>query len=281
MLSLAQLRDQSSSTESLKLITQALGDIAALKLKERRATVEQNIKFFHEVQDLYRLVKYLALKKGLRPKAKKSKEGKTIVVLMTSNQHFYGGIDQELSEFFIKQTTNLQCDRIVIGSIGKSILYESKYPHQFESIIFTQDYPTLEQLKDLAKRVFEYSRILVFHNKFKTILTSQPAISDVSASDVESLDTHNSLYYIAEPDLDQMLEFFESQILILLFQSLFLEVDIIRISARMVSMNAAGDNADKLFSQDKRRILDAKKHLLNLELLNTYSGLIRKNLNRK
>lgn len=276
MQSLSQLRDQAQSIETIKLITQALGDIAALKLKERRVTVEQNIRFFHEIQELYRLVKFLAAKAKLEPKTKKAKEGRTIAVLLTSNQHFYGGLDQEVSRLYISQTQNLTCDRLVIGGMGKTLLTENKYPHQFESIIYTQEYPSLDELRTLAAKLFEYSKVLVFHNKFKTILTSSPAISDVSASDIAELDAHDAPYYIAEPDLDQMLEFFESQILILLFQSLFLEVDIIRLSARMVSMNTAGDNADKLYSEDKWHILEAKKHILNLEILNTYSGIIRK-----
>jgi F-type H+-transporting ATPase subunit gamma len=281
MLSLTQLKSQIESTETIKQITEALGDIAALKLQQTRSTVEQNIRFFKEMSDLYRLIKYMAIQKKVHESYKKPKEGQTVCVLLTSNQHFYGGLDLELTGLFIKQTLTLNCDRVVVGSIGKSILTDRGFTQKYEAIGFKQEYPTLEELRELSQKVFQYSKILVFHNKYKTILTSIPSISDISASDVEATVPENFPFYIAEPDVDKMLDFFESQILILLFQAIFLEVDITRAAARMIAMNAAQDHAIELFDQDSKEILRSRKRMIDLEIMQTYAGMNVKSTARR
>lgn len=238
-------------------------------------SVEQNIKFFKEISELYRIVKAIALKRGYLKSKRGS--GKTICVLITSNQHFYGELDAELTNFYLTQTKNLACDRLVIGNMGKSLLKSLGYSLPFESIIFKKEFPLLDELKSLADKVFEYSKVLVYHSKFVTILDSEPTVSDITASDTKSIDVvKTGLLYIFEPDVDKMIQFFESQILILLFQTIFLEADITRQAARMIAMNSATDNAGKLYEKDRRQILQAKKRLLDLQIQETYAGILNK-----
>lgn len=272
----AQLKEQINLTRAIQSITQTLGDIASIKLKENRFSAEQNIRFFHEISGIYRLVKSIAIKRNIYKKPIKAKEGQTVIILLTSNQHFYGGLDQELTAFFITNTQKIKARLIVIGNMGKNILTQANYPYRFNSIIFEKDKPTPQELNNLTNDVFQYSKILVFHNQFETILSSKPTISDISASDIETLKFVPTDMYLIEPDLQKIVNLFESQIISLLFRSIFFEVDITRQASRMISMNQAGDNVDKLYATQNREMLNIKKHLLNLQLMETYAGLLKK-----
>lgn len=276
MQSLNNLKAQIEATETIKSITQALGDIAAIKLKATRRSVEQNIQFFHDINRVYRLIKAIAIQKKIYKPQKRIKEGQGVAVLLTSNQHFYGGIDKEVIRFFIDNTSNLNCDRIVIGQMGKTLLPTMAYNHPFQAIQFKKDVPNLEELNNLTNMVFQYSQIRVFHNKFVTVLSSIPTVSDISASDIDTKEVGDTILYIVEPDVDKMIEFFESQILFLLFEAIFLEVDIVRQAARMISMNSAEENANKIFQGQRKQILEAKKQILNLQILETYAGILNK-----
>lgn len=281
MQTLAQLKQQAETIQSIKLITQALGDVATFKLTSTRKFVEQNIDYFQEITQVYRLVKLLAIKANRYHKVKKAKEGKTVSVLLTSNQHFYGGLDTEVTEYFLENSKNIESDKIVVGLMGKEGVIAKGKGIQFESVIFKKDFPQLIELKNLSDRVFQYSRILIFHNKFVTLLNSEPTVSDISASDIESIEASSKshelpFYYIVEPELEQIVSFFESQILILLFQAVFLEVDIARQAARMIYMNQAGFNADKQSANLRRHLLQARKQKLNTAIIETFSGMMRR-----
>lgn len=289
MQTLNQLKQQSETIASIRDISQALGDIATTKLKATRASVEQNIKFFQEISQVYRLVKTIvqnsnknstAFKQYL--KIKQSKNNQTICVLLTSSQHFYGGLDNELTRFYIDSTSDLNCQRIVIGAMGQDTLDSSGVSFKYQFLTFKKDFPTLDELNNLAKEVFSFTKILVFHTKFVTVLNQVPTASDISFSESVSsqkqLTKQGRIYYLVEPEIGKMMQFFESQILILLFQAIFLEVDIARLAARMIAMNQAGDNAEKQFAQLHKQILTAKKQALNLQMQETYAGLINKRI---
>src|SRR5205085_426519 len=137
-------------------------------------TVTHNIYFFHQVSQVYRMVKEIALKNpaaraNYLNKLKKTKNGKTLVLLITSNAHFYGSLDTELSEFFIKQTLNLECDRMVIGKSGIDYLLGRRYNHKFDKITFKKEFPDFDELKALIDKVFKYSKVYAFYTKFETL----------------------------------------------------------------------------------------------------------------
>lgn len=281
MQTLAELKQQVQTIQSLKLITQALGDVATFKLTSTRKFVEQNIDYFQEITQVYRLVKLLAIKANRYHKVKKAKEGKTVCLLLTSNQHFYGGLDTEITEYFLKNTRDLDSDKIVVGLIGKQEVLAKGKDKNFDSVVFKKDFPSLVELKSLTDSVFAYSKVLIFHNKFVTILNSEPTVSDISASDIESIEETSKsktlpFYYLVEPELEKIIDFFESQVLTLLFQAVFSEVDIVRQAARMIYMNQAGLNADKQAENLRRHILQARKQKLNQQILEAYSGIMKR-----
>jgi F0F1-type ATP synthase gamma subunit len=203
------------------------------------------------------------------------KNGKTVCVLLTSNSSFYGGLDEEVVEFFVSKTKGMQADVIVAGSTGKRLLTGRNYQQKYEYIQFKKDSADSIELQALAKRVFEYSQVLVYYTKFVTLLDQQPTFTDLmgmaTSQELQSIPNH----YILEPEIDVMLEFFEGQILILLFQSIFIDVEIAHLAARMIAMNQAENSAEKAIDTQLKRITRLNRQLQDRQSINTYNGLFK------
>src|SRR3989344_7350027 len=122
MATLKQLNEQLNTTESIKLITQTLGDIAAMELKATKESKEHNIAYFQEISQVYKVVKSISLrmeamaKKGQKNSATIPQPGSgTVCVLLNANSHFFGGLDSELTRFFLDGTEKMDCSRVVVG----------------------------------------------------------------------------------------------------------------------------------------------------------------------
>src|SRR5258708_40255547 len=117
--------DQGSS---LKLITQAYGDLASVRLKKIRDEVERNRQFYDDLTHVYGLIKKVAAKKQIvaSPKPKQR-----LSILITSNYRFYGNINNQLIKFFMVNNAKYPSDKLVIGDTGNSYLTAIRYFHQY------------------------------------------------------------------------------------------------------------------------------------------------------
>ncbi len=276
MATIKQLKEEIQTTESIKLITQALGDIATARIRRSRLSVERNIQFFDEVMQVYSVVRMIASKSKIYQKIAAAKNGKTVCILLTSNQRFFGGLDLEVTKFFSLDSAKYNTDRIVIGTAGQEMLKHSVFGGRVQEITFRRDFPTFEEMKALSSQIFSYSRILVYHSKFVTLLNQVAVVSDISETEAHKTVATNQLRYILEPEIEKMVAFFENQIMVLLFQAIFLDADIARTAARMVAMNQAGEQADKTFTQESKLLVRLRRDLLDRRILETYAGMERR-----
>ena len=262
--------------QSLKQITQVFTQIASSKLKKIRAGVERNREFFLDLSSLFGLVNIIATwrKIPLPPK-----NGKTLAILLSSNERFYGKISSELLEFFIVQTSKIRADKIVIGRSAIETLKSMSYALQFTPIILKMDFPNNAELLNLANIVKQYSKVLVFHPKFESVLTQVPAISDITQSQ-EQINNQDSAKmatqynsYIVEPEIAVMAEFFDSQIKTLLLSTTFLEAELARTASRLISMDRAQSEAEKYLSGKQVLLFNARRSIANGRILEMVAGL--------
>lgn len=266
-----QLKEEVDASQSLELVTEALGEVSALELKGTRDSIQHTSTFFGEITAVYKAVQLMAEKKRLLANLASQKNGKTVSILLTSNSQFHGGLDTELTDFFAGGTKKYPTDRIVIGHSGINYLSSSGYKLPFESVVFSKDIPSSAEITDLVKRTHDYSRILVYHSKFVTVLNQQPEVSDLSNMEVKPDDKTQTIDYILEPELEKMLLFFEGQILQSLIESLFLDGELAKTAARMVAMDQAQLAAEKIVEREKAQLLKVKKNIQNIRILETYT----------
>jgi ATP synthase F1 gamma subunit len=266
--------------KSLRQITQAFTQIASSKLKKIRNGVERNRIFFHDLSGIYGLVNAVARKRNIpRP----AKNGRTLVLLLTSNERFYGKITGELLEFFVVQISKIRADKLVIGRSGIETLKSMNYALSYTPLILESDFPTNAEFVKLSELVQDYSKVLVFHPQFQSVMLQKPVIADITLSEEEvdkksndsqsMVDEYNN--YIVEPEIKIMADFFDNQIKVLLLESTFLEAELARTASRLISMDSAQNEADKYLSTQQLSLINARRSIQNARILETIAALRR------
>lgn len=282
MATIQELKDRLQTGLSLKFIAQSYTEISARKLKEIRKDVERNRSFFAELANLYHAIKTVAAEKY---HMYSQKNGRIAIVLLTSNYRFYGALNANLVEFFIKETSSRPADFYVIGKSGTELLRALNFKYDFESLEFKRDLPTNEELKILVSKLSPYKQILIVYPEFSSILIQKPVVKDITESQNITLKTeeHQSILqaifdrhpnwtddYIFEPSIVNILEFFDTQIITLLTEEAFLESELAKTAARLVTMDQAQINAEAFISTEKRDISRTVVSMKNAHLLETF-----------
>lgn len=278
MATIREINDKIEEGKSLKMVTQAFTDIASTKLKRIRAKVEKNRIFFDDLTNIYKLVNQLAAAGRVKAKVK---NGKTITILITSNYRFYGKITNDLINFYLAKTGNINVDRIIVGKTAKSYLDAIHFAKPYNLQIFKDDLPDGAELKILTDIIKDYSQVLVFHSEFKSVIIQVPVIKDVTQSvseinvkDKSELKTLKvTLNYILEPQIKTILEFFDAQIKNLLLDQTFLESELARTGSRLMTMDNAQNEANNYLKSEKYELSAAKKSVLNAKILETFTSL--------
>lgn len=265
MSTIKQINEQLEDTEGLKMVAQAYTEISALKLNKIRHGIEKNRTFFQEITEVYHSVNIEAAKKRIQLRPKKG----TISVLITSNQHFYGALEKDLVKFFVLNTTKFATDRIIIGSTAQEFLKSFNYFHPYQKVILKHDMPSSEEMENIIKKVIDYDQIMIYYSRMHSILTQEPHVVDVvQKPPAYFLSSQASeINYIFEPELVEMIEFFESQITTLLIEQTFLESELARAAARLTSMDQAQFTADEIILKQRLELARAKKSIENINLL--------------
>lgn len=257
---------------SLKVLTQAFGEIASIKLKKIRSQVEKNRLFYAEIAQIFRIVKNYGAKLGVTL----NKPKQTISLLLTSNERFYGGIDAEVIRYFIEVTPKYPTDRVVVGITGKEYLNTMNYFHQFQNFNLKADLPDDNELNQIGQMIKDYKQVIVFYPQITTILIQKPRAYDITQSSFNDLTptTQSSLdYVIFEPELEKIVEFFDTQIMILILQQVFFEAELARTASRLMSMDQAQIAANKFIDTQLKLRIRIKRDQINKQILQNFSSM--------
>lgn len=258
---------------SLKVLTQAFGEIASIKLRKIRSQVELNRIFFGEIAQIFKLVVSYGKTKGVTL----TKPKQTVTILLSSNERFYGGIDNEVIRYFIEKTTKYSTDRIVLGVTGREYLHSINYFHKFADLIFKVDLPNQSELAQLTQMIKDYKQVIVVYPQITTILIQKPQAADITQSslnEVSEIFEKTFDYVIFEPELEKIIDFFDRQISILLLQHIFFEAELARTASRIMAMDNAQVEANKFIDAQKKIRLKLKRDQLNKQILENFSSRI-------
>jgi ATP synthase F1 gamma subunit len=267
---------QIEESEAFKLIAQGYEEIASLKLKRIRADVERNRTFLTEMAQVFNLVNRIAIQRGV---IVKSKGQKILSLALTSNDRFYGNINNMLIRFYMVNTTKYPTDRVVIGKTGSQYLKSIHYFHPFQTLEIKADSPTPAELKAIVDATNQYYRVLVYYPQLKTVATQVPVIKDITETpSVSSSELMSKIDFIFEPELAKVISFFDQQIMTLLLEQTFLEAELARTASRLISMDDAQSNANDSIKDFEKKLLNLKRSTRNInlfEILNSFLSFKR------
>ncbi|MDO8515558.1 MAG: FoF1 ATP synthase subunit gamma [bacterium] len=272
MATIKQIKQTLEADESLRLVTRTFAEVSANRLKQIRTVIERNRAFFSEIAGIYHIVKTEALERKI---LEKNKKNGAVSILISSNHRFSGALENQLFLLYVSHTPEFTTKRIVIGKTGQKFLKDSHYWAEFDNMETVSDIPNKEELQKLSEEVRKYERIFVYFPKFKTILSQQPNFMDLTGSiEPAPQKDFKSFYYIFEPEIEKMYAFFDNQIVSLLLEQAFLEAELARTAARLISMEQAQRNAETVIKNDRRLLAISQRSLKNRGLLERITSLV-------
>ena len=150
-----------------------------------------------------------------------------------------------------------------------------KYPFPYEPIVFNSELPTEVELAVLSKRLVDYQKVLVYYPRFMTVLSQLPSLVDITGLTASTTGEKGENYYIFEPEIGKILDFFEQQIMQLLLEQAFLEAELARIGTQLTTMDNAQQRAIKIIREQKGFLSVANKQHLNLQSLDIAAAMMR------
>lgn len=270
-MTIREINELIDEGKSLKAIAQAYGEIANIKIKKIKLQVERNRLFFDEISKVYAMVKALASKIGVSF----SKPKKRLDLLITSNHRFYGNINSALINFFVESKRETGTDILILGKSGIEFFKATKFFTNYETILLKDDMPQTSELLNLVIKISDYNQVLVFYSKLKSLLVQEPIFKDLTATSLilQGFPKDFNIHFIFEPELPKILSFFDSQILTLLLEQIFLESEVARTASRFISMDQAEAEANKFIKEYQILKNYTLRNLQGVKILENFATL--------
>ena len=275
--------------EVLRNIAVAYSQISSTRIREERGSVLQNRQFQEAIDEIFkevlasyaRQVKRLAQKKGL-PSDSEGKEkltflshnGKTVAVFISANTGLYGDIVGRTFNFFLDEIIKTDAEVTIIGRLGLSLFLEAHpgYPYTYFEM---PDYGiSQEKLAEVTRHIVQYERIHVYYGKFQNVAYQNPDKVDISAETPLSQAETSKTRYLFEPTLEEILQFFETEIFASVFEHVVRESQLAKFASRMMAMDKASENIKERLKKMSLESLRRAHHRENRKQLNSLSSLV-------
>ena len=277
---------------SLKDLAESYEEIAVIRMQKIKDSVLKTRDFLAELSDVFvdlkssydREVKDLLVKrkeggKDVFPLLQKN--GKTLMVYLSSNGRLYGAVTQKTYKLFLqdlKKPEGAASDILVIGSAGKEMFENSSASRPFSYFEIPDIGVELDHIKQLMQKFLQYEKVHVYYGKFDNVVNQNPIGTSITGENIFESEVIQTVKredkFIFEPILEKIFYFFETQIIANLFSQTLLENQLARHASRVTAMEEALVHID----EESKKLIQARnliKHQQqNIKQLETISGLL-------
>jgi len=283
--------EELEALNSLKDLAQSYEEIAVIRMQKIKDTVLKTRDFLSDLSDVYVDLKasYLREVKELLAKRKQGdktilpiiqKNGKTLLVYLSSNGRLYGSVTQKTFRLFIhdlKKPEYESADLLIIGNAGKEMYESSGTGKAFQYFELPDTNVNMNQIKGLMKKFLPYEKVYIYYGKFGNVVSQNPLATSISGNEIFERETTMQLAredrFIFEPNLEKMLHFFETQVMANLFGQTLLENQLARHASRVNAMEEALVHIEEESKKLHRIETRIKHQIQNRKQLETISGL--------
>ena len=277
---------------SLKDLAESYEEIAVIRMQKIKDSVLKTRDFLQELSDVFvdlkssydRDVKDLLVKRKQGSKTilpLLQKNGKTLMVYLSSNGRLYGSVTQKTYKLLIadlKKPEGKASDLLIIGSAGKEMFENSGMGKPFTFFDLPDIGVDVAHIKELMTKFLQYEQVHVYYGKFDNVVNQSPIGTSITGENIFESEVKEVVAredrFIFEPVLEKIFYFFETQIIANLFSQTLLENQLARHASRVNAMEEAlihiDEESKKL--QSIKRLL--KHQMQNKKQLETISGLI-------
>lgn len=276
---------------SLKDLAESYEEIAVIRMQKIKDSVLKTRDFLQDLSDVFvdlkssydREVKELIAKRKTGDKTilpLLQKNGKTLLVYLSSNGRLYGSVTQKTYKLFIqdlKKPENQNGEVLIIGSAGKEMYEASGAARPFTYFEIPDVGVDLAHIKQLMQKFLQYERVHVYYGKFDNVVNQTPIGTSITGENIFESEVTEVIKredrFIFEPILEKIFYFFETQIIANLFSQTLLENQLARHASRVNAMEEALIHIE----EESKKLVKAKntiKHQLqNRKQLETIAGL--------
>lgn len=219
-----QIEKEILRLEALDSIARAYSQIASLKMKKIRTTVLTTRDFlealnsiFLEVLDSYQS-EVSRLNKKRRGRRDKSitflaHNGRKVAVFLSSNSGLYGDLIARTFQEFLKAVRTNNYEVTIAGQTGLALFEQMEPERPFTYFDLPDSSFDPLKLAQLTRHLVSYDEIVIFYPKFESVVTQTPTTFEISSgTEVEKHRKKEKVNYIFEPNLQDILIFFETEI---------------------------------------------------------------------
>lgn len=271
---------------NIKILVQAYEEIAASYMRRVRNNVVRKREFldglsfiFQEVKASYKAEIEILLrkKKSKKTQSVKERNGKKVTIFISANTGLYGDIVKKTYDLFMEEVKKGQTDITIIGRLGTVLFQADTKDRAFTYFDFPDNRVDLNLLKKIVEHLIEYEEIIVFYGKFQTVVNQTPVRSNISGNEVltqnsESENIKTVVKYIFEPSLENILNFFESEIFASIFEQAVYESQLAKFASRMITLDKANENIKGTLQKAFYTEQKIKHRMLNAKQLNSLSS---------
>jgi F0F1-type ATP synthase gamma subunit len=252
MQSKTAITEQFAVLGTLKTLAQAYEQISVMRIQRVRGSVLTTRDFLTGLADIYADVKtsYKREVEKLQKRHKNGKitlsglekNGKTISVLLSSNNKLYGDIISRVFNLFSQDVKKNPSDIAVVGRVGRTMLEQRGINLPYSYFEIPDQNVKLQDLGPVFNYVVKYEKILVYYGRFLNIISQEPAVSEISGEEslidqpIDTRDKEDKTPFFFEPNLQQVLGFFEDQVFASILKQTVDESELSRLASRIKSM---------------------------------------------
>ena len=242
---------------SRKHLAESCAEMAVIRMRKVKDSVLKTRDFLADLSDVFvdlkssydRDVKELLEKrksgnKTILPLLQKN--GKTLMVYLSSNGRLYGSVTQKTYKLFIedlKKPESQNADLMIIGTAGRDMFNSSSYARPYTYFDIPDIGVEVDHIKQLMLKFLQYEKVHVYYGKFDNVINQTPIGTSITGENIFETETLKPISredrFIFEPVLEKIFYFFETQIIANLFSQTLLENQLARHASRVNAMEEA------------------------------------------
>lgn len=249
------------SVRDTKKITNAMYMISSIKLRKAKADLDKTLPYFNalkaEVKRLFRISSDIENRYFYPVDAREKPDGTFGLLVITGDKGLAGAYNHNVikaAEGMIKEHADSKL--YVVGEYGRRILSHKGYRIE-KSFIYTAQNPTMHRARDIcailldAYNLKQLDKIYVVYTDLKNSLSSEAIVTRLLPFHRSQFITNTNEKAILSPfdfmpSISNVLESIMPSYISGFIYSALIDSFCCEQSARMVAMNAANDNAQKI-----------------------------------
>lgn len=288
MTKLPKIKDEIENLKMLKLLSKAYAEVAAMRMQKIRDTVLKNRGFTGSLDEIFSEV-IKTYKREVDKLVKDSKNnqkitflshnGKKVSVFISANVGLYGDIVGRVFAKFLEQTDKENTEVVIVGKLGESLFEQARPKKKFAYFDFPDYGNDTRSLASIIAHIVLYDEISVFYGKFLSVVTQVPDVYKISATMPKAINEAGDATlekYLFEPELPEILQFFETEIFSSLFDQTVRESQLARFASRINAMSHAEESIGDKINLAMVNDLKIRHSVINRKQLNSLSSTLRR-----